>query len=244
MIYPVYKIFYDRIEASERGLEALSQSQDTYGTLLVPIILNKLPRKVRQHFTRDHGSNTWILYDLRKAIQNEISIIEADQNYGIRQSYATPTCAFLTETKSSSYGTESYTQRRVDNVKSNQRFLTARPCIFCQEIHAPTNCTRITDTQERKNIVKRSHLCFNCLGTHRASECNSKHVYRHCKKKHHTSLCTESMVYKKVHMSKVKLPCIKTLFVTKTENTKTQHILPNHHNLLKRDERYQRDCKC
>ncbi|CAC5365412.1 unnamed protein product [Mytilus coruscus] len=113
-------VFYDRLEASVRVLEALGQSQDTYGTLLVPIILSKLPGEVRQHLAREHGSSTWTLSDLRKSIQKEINIIEAGQDYGIRQSYSTtPTCTFLVETKS--YGKELYTPRKVDYVNSNQR---------------------------------------------------------------------------------------------------------------------------
>ena len=35
--------FYDNIEIYIRGLESLGQTDDSYGALLVPIILNKLP---------------------------------------------------------------------------------------------------------------------------------------------------------------------------------------------------------
>ena len=37
--------FYDKMETFIRGLESLGQDQTTYGGLLVPIILDKLPGK-------------------------------------------------------------------------------------------------------------------------------------------------------------------------------------------------------
>ena len=45
----------------------------------------------------------------------------------------------------------------------------------------------MTDHDGRINIVKRDHLCFNCLGRHKTSDCKSKSKCRH-----HTSLCKET----------------------------------------------------
>ena len=61
--------------------------------------------------------------------------------------------------------------------------------VFCHEVHAPTNCTKVIGPATVMNIVKRDKLCFNCLGNHRLNECKSKNVCRKCSKKHHTSLC-------------------------------------------------------
>ncbi|XP_071150303.1 uncharacterized protein [Mytilus edulis] len=41
--------FYDQMETYVRGLESLGQSQDSYGTLLVPIILKKLPGEIKKN---------------------------------------------------------------------------------------------------------------------------------------------------------------------------------------------------
>jgi hypothetical protein len=53
------------MEASIRGLESLGQSQDTYGSLLIPIIFGKLPGEMRKSLTREHGSNNWDIRSLR-----------------------------------------------------------------------------------------------------------------------------------------------------------------------------------
>ena len=37
--------------------------------------------------------------------------------------------------------------------------------------------------------MRNENLCFNCLGRHKVSQCNSTNRCRKCKHKHHTSLC-------------------------------------------------------
>ena len=40
--------FYDLIETHTRGLSSLGKAKETYGDLLIPIILGKLPMEVRK----------------------------------------------------------------------------------------------------------------------------------------------------------------------------------------------------
>ena len=47
------RTFHDVINSHSRGLSSLGKSEDTYGDLLVPIILNKLPKETRQNLARD-----------------------------------------------------------------------------------------------------------------------------------------------------------------------------------------------
>ena len=175
--------FYDKMESYVRGLEALGQSQETYGKLLVPIILNKLPGEVRRNLAREHKSNTWMLRDLRKSIREEINIMDAGQEAQAPQSIPT-TSFFHAGTK------QTKPQRNHTTHKYAQHSIEKRPCIFCKDMHAPSACTKVTDPTARMNIVKRDKLCFNCLGNHRISECKSKHTCKTCNKKHHTSLCS------------------------------------------------------
>ncbi|VDI62568.1 Hypothetical predicted protein [Mytilus galloprovincialis] len=73
-------IFSDKSEVYIRGLESLGQCQDTYGSLLIPVMLGKLPITVKSNITRENGNDDWTLGNLRKAIQREISIQEASTN--------------------------------------------------------------------------------------------------------------------------------------------------------------------
>ncbi|VDI66322.1 Hypothetical predicted protein, partial [Mytilus galloprovincialis] len=72
--------FSDKSEVYIRGLESLGQCQDTYGSLLIPVMLGKLPISVKSNITRENGNDDWTLGNLRKAIQREISIQEASTN--------------------------------------------------------------------------------------------------------------------------------------------------------------------
>ena len=62
-------------------------------------------------------------------------------------------------------------------------------CVYCKGEHSPTICSEVTNHQKRLEIVRKSNLCFNCLGNHKISQCNSKFRCKHCRHKHHTSLC-------------------------------------------------------
>ncbi|VDI53139.1 Hypothetical predicted protein, partial [Mytilus galloprovincialis] len=92
------KKFYDSMENYIRGLESIGESHESFGSLLVPIILNKLPGNIRENMVRAHGGDHWNLPSLRQAIQHEITIKEAGQSVNgddIEPNY-TPTSAFFT----------------------------------------------------------------------------------------------------------------------------------------------------
>ncbi|XP_063427239.1 uncharacterized protein LOC134710772 [Mytilus trossulus] len=194
---PIYTLvslrnYYDKTETYVRGLESLGQTTDTYSSLLVPIILNKLPAEIRQNLARQHGPSSWNLKDLRKSILNEIQIMEAGQNAGtyldsIDHQFANSSISTFHTGNNSPQGNTTHNAK-----KSQPRNIKERPCVFCKDIHPPTYCTKVSDHKARIAIVKRDNLCLNCLGNHHANECKSKRTCRHCDKRHHSSLCNVS----------------------------------------------------
>ena len=48
--------FYDATESYIRGLESIGQDESSYGSLLTPVILQKIPTDVRTNVTRANGS--------------------------------------------------------------------------------------------------------------------------------------------------------------------------------------------
>ncbi|XP_069139306.1 uncharacterized protein [Argopecten irradians] len=171
------------MESYIRGLESLGQCEESFGSLLIPIIKNKLPPNVRQNITRDNGGDNWELKSLREAIGKEICILEA----GETEPEVIPTANFVTGT-SDNKGTKGKTQG-IPNTSANSR----KPCLFCREMHSPNQCTNITDYKARIDIVKSKNVCFNCFGSHKVSNCHSKFKCRKCGKRHHTSICNDQI---------------------------------------------------
>ena len=71
-------------------------------------------------------------------------------------------------------------------------------CVYCDDVnHKSGGCTKVTSTSERRQILAKRHLCFNCTGaSHRAADCPSKSKCLNCEKRHHTSICDDQKVEK------------------------------------------------
>ncbi|XP_006821839.1 uncharacterized protein LOC100377489 [Saccoglossus kowalevskii] len=161
--------FYDSLESHVRGLHALGEDENSYGKLLVPMILEKLPTEIQRLLARARGDVVWNLPDLRKAILTEIKISQVGNN-NILTNQPTITATFHTTTR----GQKSARPKRL--------------CAYCKGSHSPSECTVVTDAKRRLEIVRRDKLCYNCLAKHLVGNCASKHTCRHCQRKHHSSL--------------------------------------------------------
>ena len=76
--------------------------------------------------------------------------------------------------------------------KEKQRF-APRGCVYCGDLsHKAVQCEKVSDIGERRKILARKGLCFNCATrAHRAADCASKSACGHCGKRHHTSICDQ-----------------------------------------------------
>ena len=158
------------MESYIRGLQSLGQGQDSFGNLLVPVILEKLPADIKRNMTRDHGNSKWQLQDLRQALKREIGILESG--------HPTLTPEIHPATASLFTGTGSNPKRAHRDPTTSDRRPTERTprCAFCSDHHFTNNCTKVTTTQERKKIIIQKQLCFNCLGNHQVATCRSRRV--------------------------------------------------------------------
>ncbi|XP_053398291.1 uncharacterized protein LOC128556688 [Mercenaria mercenaria] len=177
--------FHDKMENYIRGLESLGECQNSYGDLLVPIIMKKLPAELRRNLAREHGNARWQLQDLRPAIAREINILEVDQTDDNREPHV-PTASLFTGTGKKKYITKNHPRTiNSDNNKSKKL------CLFCGDQHTSLNCEKVKTLDERLSIVKSKRLCYNCLGKHQVSDCRSKFRCRNCQRKHHSSICDQ-----------------------------------------------------
>ena len=144
--------FYDSIESHIRGLTSLGKSPESYGALLTPIILGKLPNDIRKNLAREHSNVEWTLDDLRSNLLKEIQILET----GIHSSKSNHADLLPTTMASLYTGSRHNSSQATDKRKSMN-------CVYCKGQHSSSACDVVTDTSERLAIVKRDKLCFNCL---------------------------------------------------------------------------------
>ena len=166
--------YYDKLETYIRGLESLDQHQETYGTLLVPIIFDKLPAELRKNLVRLHKGRNLQLHELRQAIYEEINVMEAGQ-INSNSVLETPATMSMFTTSGSKHRTQHHEAKRYGNQQLHQRSSNPKVCIFCSSTsHFAINCNVKTDYESRVAVVKNKRLCYNCLGTHLVSHCKSK----------------------------------------------------------------------
>ena len=67
--------FYDTTEGHIRRLATFGKPKELYGSLLVPILIGKLPPKTKQNLIRAHGRNECIT-ELQAVVLNELYVLE------------------------------------------------------------------------------------------------------------------------------------------------------------------------
>ena len=67
---------YDTIEIQVRSLCSIGLEEKSYGPMLVPIIMSKLPQEIKLILTRQFGKNQWEVTKILQALKNEIQARE------------------------------------------------------------------------------------------------------------------------------------------------------------------------
>ena len=173
------RLFHDTVESHVRCLHSLGKSPESLETLLVPMILTKLPEDTKKHMARDHPNSEWTVEELQTAILKEIKVFEIGQQTTTSpsQQQAVPTASFYTAAM---------------NRKSRRAGGGKLTCAYCNGNHAANGCDIYKDTPARLEAIKQKRLCYNCLGRHRVSQYNSNNRCRKCNGKHRTNICTDA----------------------------------------------------
>ena len=164
---------YNDVEANTQSLKAFGVEPETYGAMLASVLLDKLPTDLRFIVGRKTTDAELILTGLQEVLEEELTARERtitpsqSQPRHCNERFLRPTTTTLLS------GTQA-----------------SPTCSYCQQSHASFECTTVTDVKARREILKSSGRCFNCLRRgHVVGRCRSQNLCRHCKKKHHTSIC-------------------------------------------------------
>lgn len=172
---------YDRINVNVRGLSSMGITSAQYGSMLIPIIMDKLSSELRLRIARESKRKVWEIGELLAIIKAEVEAREASELvriHAMRPQGGTPNR--MNSSRSNATASALVTQH------SSVR------CVYCNESHYSASCQRVSNCQERKDILLRSGRCFNCLKTsHKSRDCDSRKTCRHCHRKHHQSICSQ-----------------------------------------------------
>ena len=82
---------YDKISVNVRGLESLGVSSSQYGSLLIPVIMSKLPQEVQIQVARNTAQEVWQMSDILDVIRQEVEAREISEGVKVNADKPNPT---------------------------------------------------------------------------------------------------------------------------------------------------------
>ena len=180
------RFVYDKVSVNVRGLEALGVQAEQYGSLLIPVIMSKLPSNVRLQIARNTAKDVWVMSDLLEIIKKEVEARELSEHVKTNNETKKPPSA-----KNNFHTTSSLTTQGQGALGKNSFSIK---CAFCGKQHYSASCETVVQTNERRDILRRDARCFVCLRFgHRSNQCFPTRKCRRCDGAHHQSICDKSV---------------------------------------------------
>ena len=165
--------FYKTLLFNVQSLETLGKIERVNG--MTRSVLDKL-KGIKADLVRGQENwQDWDLPRLTQALKKWRDVNPATEENNVANKSTLPK---RPEKKSPLYHAENRNQRL---------------CVYCDDAnHISRDCTRVSTMDERKRMLARKRMCFNCTGPkHHAAECKSKMRCQKCGQKHHTSICNQ-----------------------------------------------------
>ena len=172
---------YDKITVHIRGLASLGVDSAQYGSLLIPIVMAKVPSELRLRIARVTKESVWKIDDLLEVIRQEVEAREVSER--VKASDQRPPTI---QRNKSSTASSLLSKSETDSERRN----TNIHCAYCNDQHHSASCERFTDPKSRRDILFETKRCFKCLRTgHQVKDCKKPNNCRNCGGNHHQSVC-------------------------------------------------------
>ena len=146
------RFVYDKVSIHVRGLESLGVSSKEYGSLLIPIVMTKLPNDLRMRIARETSGDVWKIDEILEILQKEIEAREASERFKVaeRQKHYEPSPRKPLPTIGSTLLSQGEVQFKIR-------------CVYCNAPHYSASCPTVTDLTKRREILVNTKRCFKCL---------------------------------------------------------------------------------
>ena len=178
---------YDKMMVHIRGLKSLGIETTQYGSVLIPVLMSKLPDGVRLRVARENREETWEINHLMSTILIEVEAREISEGARILSQKS------VVHSKTHVGGFNPTANSLVTNNYTVK-------CVYCGEAHYSASCKKVVSVKDRKEVLIRMGRCFVCLkSNHRAHDCESHRNCRYCHRRHHQSLCEPQTTNQRDH---------------------------------------------
>ena len=172
------RFVYDRISVNVRGLEALGVKASQYGSLLIPVLMSKLPQDIRLQIARKTSKEVWDISEILDVIRNEVEAREMSEGVKVIQN----------EKPRYQSRPPSASALLVNNGSHKGKIR----CVYCNGDHFSASCEKVRDRHARTEILRKDRRCYVCLMFgHISAQCDPKRSCRKCQGKHQ-SICLQS----------------------------------------------------
>ena len=67
---------YNNIDSQVRSLTSLGVDSDSYGPMLIPVVMSKLPENLKLNITRQFGQDLWDIKLILKCFKKKLAVLE------------------------------------------------------------------------------------------------------------------------------------------------------------------------
>ncbi|XP_064480512.1 uncharacterized protein LOC135394016 [Ornithodoros turicata] len=207
---------YDRLQAHIRGLNVLGVSEDSYCSLLYPVLLRSLPRDIVLQYHRksamasipvgvpsdiqagDSAGTARIsdpsVRQYRKKVSDLLQLVRIEV-----ESREQATSTQKTDDKGQYKTSHDRKRQPTASVAALQHLAGKTRCTFCSsQQHETENCDSDIPLTKKKEILRAERRCYRCTKlNHQSRECKSRLRCRKCTGRHAASMCDPSYASKK-----------------------------------------------
>ena len=177
---PALRRLYNKVETHVRGLRSLGVPHSAYGAHLTPLLIKKFPQELRVLISCKEWEFNSIIEALLEEIQarKRVGVTSRDHPRHSRSKSDQSTGATL----------------YAGGTGNKKQSTGSQYCCYCQAAHTPTTCPKVTQVEERKQVLMRQGRCVNCLRKgHLIRDCKTQASCKDCNSKHHPSICHNLM---------------------------------------------------